>query len=170
MGSVGLENWNSYLATVLACLNFCVFNRPKTPPSLFRGFGADKPLLLVVQAVEFKFESMFKPLQVIWQSLPKAIQKIIKGFDCKINGWAFLAVSTCLRKKCCHSYFTDLALESKGVWLIVKIWPVRPLPYEASVFYMGNGISMEFASMCYRAKQHSFLCSILQTFIGLWVK
>ena len=39
-------------------------------------FGASqqiKPLQPVGQAAEFKFESKLKPLQVIWQSLPKAI-------------------------------------------------------------------------------------------------
>ena len=32
-----------------------------------------KPLQPIGQAAEFKFESKFEPLQVIWQSLPKAI-------------------------------------------------------------------------------------------------
>ena len=32
-----------------------------------------KPLQLVGQAAEFKFESKFEQLHVIWQSLPKAV-------------------------------------------------------------------------------------------------
>ena len=47
---------------------------------------AIKPVQLVGQATEFKFESKFKPLLVIWQSLRRLFQKIIEGFDCKING------------------------------------------------------------------------------------
>ena len=55
----------------------------KNSNSLFRDFKADKvylgiseqikPLQLVCQAAEFKFESKFEPLLVIWQSLPKVI-------------------------------------------------------------------------------------------------
>ena len=46
-----------------------------------------KPLQFVGQVAEFKFEPKFKPLQVIWQSLPKTFPDI-GGFDCKINGSA----------------------------------------------------------------------------------
>ena len=40
------------------------------------------------QATELQFESKFKPQQVIWQSLPKAIPEDNRRFDCKINGRA----------------------------------------------------------------------------------
>ena len=39
-----------------------------------------KPLQPIGQAAEFKFESKFEPLQVIWQSLPKAIPEDNWGF------------------------------------------------------------------------------------------
>ena len=45
----------------------------------------------VGQAAQFKFESKFEPLQVIWQSLPKAIPEKIEVFDCKIKCQAFMA-------------------------------------------------------------------------------
>ena len=46
--------------------------RIQSPHRLFQGFRADKPLQPIGQAAEFKFESKFKPLQIIWQSLPKS--------------------------------------------------------------------------------------------------
>ena len=42
-------------------------------------------LQLVGQAAEFKFESKFEPLLVIWQSLRRLFQKVIKGLEGKIN-------------------------------------------------------------------------------------
>jgi len=44
-----------------------------------------KPLQPIGQAAEFKFESKFEPLLVIWQSLPKAIQETIQGLTAKSN-------------------------------------------------------------------------------------
>ena len=53
---------------------------------------AIKPLQLVSQAAEFKFESKFEskfePLPVIWQSLRRLFQKTIEGLEGKINGQA----------------------------------------------------------------------------------
>ena len=46
----------------------------------------------VGQAAEFKFESKFEPMQVIWQSLQRLFEKTIEDFDCKINGRALWAV------------------------------------------------------------------------------
>ena len=60
--------------------------RIQTPHSLCCDFG--KPLQLVGQEAQFKFESKFEPLQVIWQSLLRLFQKVIEGLDCKINGQA----------------------------------------------------------------------------------
>ena len=39
----------------------------------------------VSQAAEFKFESQFEPVLIIWQSLSKVLQKAVKDFECKIN-------------------------------------------------------------------------------------
>ena len=47
-----------------------------------------KPIQLVAQDAEFKFESKFKPLPVIWQSLGRLFQKVIEGLEEKINGQA----------------------------------------------------------------------------------
>ena len=61
---------------------------------------AIKRLQLVGQAAEFKFESKFKPLLVIWQFLPRLFQKVInlKGLEGEINGQALGAtLLLCLR-------------------------------------------------------------------------
>ena len=60
---------NSQLSSILA---FTSDLKIQTQHRLFWVFRADKPLQPIGQAAEFKFESKFKPLQVIWQSLPKA--------------------------------------------------------------------------------------------------
>ena len=49
---------------------------------------AKKPLQLVGQAAEFKFESKFEALPVVWQSLRRLFQKVIEGLEGKINGQA----------------------------------------------------------------------------------
>ena len=46
---------------------------------------AIKLLQLVGQVAEFKFESNFEPLPVIWQSLCRLFQKVIEGLEGKIN-------------------------------------------------------------------------------------
>ena len=51
--------------------------RIQTPQSLFWDFGADKTF---VQAAEFKFESKFKPLLFIWQSLLKSVPEDNRRF------------------------------------------------------------------------------------------
>ena len=52
---------------------------------------AIKPLQPVGQEAQFKFESKFEPLPVIWQSLRslRLFQKIIEGLEFKINSQAF---------------------------------------------------------------------------------
>ena len=47
-----------------------------------------KPLQPIDQEAEFKFESKFKPLLVIWQSLRRLFQKTVEGLEGKINGQA----------------------------------------------------------------------------------
>ena len=48
---------------------------------------AIKPLQLIGPAAEFKFESKFEPLQVIWQSLLGLFQKVIEGMSpCRSSG------------------------------------------------------------------------------------
>ena len=54
--------------------------RIETPYSLCCDFKGYKPLQLVGQAAEFKFESKFEPLPVIWQSLPKAVPEDNRRF------------------------------------------------------------------------------------------
>ena len=55
-------------------------------------------LQLVGQAAEFKFESKYKPLQVIWRYLQRLFQKVIKGLEGKINDQARgAALWLCLR-------------------------------------------------------------------------
>ena len=59
---------------------------------------AIKPLRLVVQVAQFKFESKFEPLLVIWQSLQRLFQKVIEGLEGKINCQALgAALLLCLR-------------------------------------------------------------------------
>ena len=58
---------------------------------------AIKPLQLVGKAAQFKFESKFKPLQVIWQSLRRLFQKVIESLEGKIIGQALgAALLLCL--------------------------------------------------------------------------
>ena len=49
---------------------------------------AIKPQKLVGHVAEFKFESKFEPLPVIWQSLRRLFQKVIEGLEGKINDQA----------------------------------------------------------------------------------
>ena len=57
---LGDEGWKQ----ITTCLNFCIFNRNKRNSN--------------------STQSKVEPLpQVIWQLLQKAIQKAIKGFNCK---------------------------------------------------------------------------------------
>ena len=70
---------------------------------------AIKPLQLVVQVLEFKFESKFEPLPVIWQSLKRLFQKVIEGLEGKINGQALgAALQLCLRG-------SDWRAQSQGI-------------------------------------------------------
>ena len=64
-----------------------------TPHSLCCDFSGYKPLQLVGQAAEFKFESKFDPLPVICQSLRRLFQKVIEDLEGKINGQALGALS-----------------------------------------------------------------------------
>ena len=58
---------------------------------------AIKPLQLVGHVAEFKFESKFEPLLVIWQSLRRLFQMVIEGLEGKINGQALgAALLLCL--------------------------------------------------------------------------
>ena len=61
--------------------------RYQTPHGLCCDFWG-KPLQLVGEAAEFKFESKFEPLPVIWQSLWRLFHKVIEGLECKIKGLA----------------------------------------------------------------------------------
>ena len=59
---------------------------------------AINPLQLVFQVAQFKFESKFGPVQVIWQSLWRLFQKAIEGLEGKINCQALgAALLLCLR-------------------------------------------------------------------------
>ena len=49
---------------------------------------AIKLLQLCGQVAEFKFESKFEPLPVIWESLRRLFQKVIEGLEGKINDQA----------------------------------------------------------------------------------
>ena len=104
-------------------------------------FGASeqtKSLQSVGQAAEFKFQSKFKPLQVIWQSFPKAVPENNRRFwvqnqmpsswgstpaqvwlvgVASMNSGSFLVGgSRCgprqvrLKKTCCHSCNTESLL------------------------------------------------------------
>ena len=59
---------------------------------------AIKPLQLIGQAAEFEYESKCEPLPVIWRSLQRLFQKVIKGLEGKINCQALgAALGLCLR-------------------------------------------------------------------------
>ena len=65
-------------------LNFGVFKEFKLHTVHFETIEQIKPVQPVGQAAEFKFESKFEPLPVIWQSLPKAIPEGNQRFQ---NQW-----------------------------------------------------------------------------------
>ena len=76
--------WGMGGKQLTACLKFSIFNRLQRIQTVYPGISKQikvylgiseqiKPLQLVCQAAEFKFESKFEPLLVIWQSLPKVI-------------------------------------------------------------------------------------------------
>ena len=65
--------------------------RIETPHSLFCDSEAIKPVQLVGHVAEFKFESKFEPLPVIWQSLRRLFKKVIEGLEGQINGQALWA-------------------------------------------------------------------------------
>ena len=50
-----------------------------------------KPLQPIGQAAEFKFESKFEPLPVIWQSLPKAVPEDNRSGRAQTQGVSELA-------------------------------------------------------------------------------
>ena len=138
------EGW--YQLTAVLSTHSCpqILKRIQTPHSLlnYSGFSEQiQRLQPIGQAAEFKFESKFKPLQVIWQSLPKAVPEDNRRFRGQ-NQWpsswgrapARLAQvgrastntgrfrvggSRCgprparLRKTCYHSCYTDSVQESK---------------------------------------------------------
>ena len=77
--------------------------RIQTPHSLCCDFRGFKPLQLVGQVAEFKFESKFELLPVIWQSLQRLFQKVIKGLEGKINCQALgaaLLLCSCSPPQC----------------------------------------------------------------------
>ena len=58
-----------------------------------------KPLQLVGQVAEFKFESKFWPLPVIWQFLWRLFHKVIEGWEGKISSQALgAALLLCLHR------------------------------------------------------------------------
>ena len=78
-GSLGHEGWKQ----LIPCLNFGIFNRPEknsNSTQFIQGFQSIKAMQLVGQKAEFKFESKFEPLPVIWQSLLKAIPEDNRRF------------------------------------------------------------------------------------------
>ena len=82
----------------------------------------------------------------------------------------------CLRKKCHHSCYTDLFWELKTVYCkfwAVSLWRVTESQCHTDNFTMPwceIRISMDFARTCYWPMLYPSLCSIFQSFIGLWVK
>ena len=59
------------------------FKRIQTPHIYAAISEATNPLQLVGQEAEFKFKLKFEPLPVIWQSLRRLLQKVIKGLCAK---------------------------------------------------------------------------------------
>ena len=71
----------------LASVTDCKRLQTPPPPVYAEVLEDKKPLELVGQAAEFKIESTFEPIPVIWQSIPKAVQAI-QGLEGKFNGQA----------------------------------------------------------------------------------
>ena len=121
-----------------------------------------KPFQPVGQAAEFKFESKFEPLQVIWQSLSllKAIPEKNQRFWMQTqwpSSWGSAPAQlglraqaqgvyklagvadgkACLRKTCYHSCYTDSFQESKRFWCFVnfELWQVTFFSMSNEIFY-----------------------------------
>ena len=82
----------------------------KLNTDLFVISGQINPSQPVDQVTEFKFESNFKPLPVIRQSLHKPGPKAIPtdNLDCKINGLALRARSCCRPNLKQHPLFSSI--------------------------------------------------------------
>ena len=86
-GSLGDKGWKQ----LTACLNSAIFNRPKKNLNLFRDFGADKIFTTCWSLSDCRVQVLSPGLSPFLSSGIHSIrlfQKIIKGFDCKINGQA----------------------------------------------------------------------------------
>ena len=134
--------------------------RIQTPRSLFWDFEADKPLQPVGQAAEFKFESKFEPLPVIWQSLPKAAIEAW-GLEGKIDGQALgAALRHGLGGSDGRGAFPSrrqsrqarLRKRFKRFLCFVDIGPWRQ-----NFVSLGNEIPMESAKSCCRPKHRPSL-------------
>ena len=108
------------------------------------------------QDVEFKFESMFEPLLVIWPSLPNAVLVGNRRFWLRNHGCrrpsvaklvgqhsctALVGQTGCFgsRKQCCHSCDTYSFWDSKGL-LLCKFWAAM-----TKIFYH---VEMKFHQCC----------------------
>ena len=171
--------------------------RIQTPHGLFWDFGADKTSTIHWSGgtrrgrllAEFKFEYKFEPLQVIWESLPKAIPEDNRRFWLR-NQWpsswgrspAQLArvgranthrdypsrrqsPRAATGSTCNYSCDTDSVPESKRFQCFLNFGPRR-----VTFFSCEMRFSMELARCCCRPKQRPSLCSIVWSFIGLWVE
>ena len=146
-----------------ACLDFSIFNRPKTNSNFTQftkgfqtQFRPDKPLQCVGQAAESKF----KPLLFIWPSLQKAIpdQQV---FYCKwpcncVSAFVLLRLVGRGRPLACSHLLWDNMLpllqnchrlnsRHKKVLMLCKFWGVRA----------------EFCGHCYSQSCHHLLVSEL---------
>ena len=82
------DTWRCGLTRTLRAPSCTLRNQNRSSRFQLKQTEVIKSLQLVGQAAEFKFESKFEPLPVIWQFLRRLFQTEIEGFGGNINGQA----------------------------------------------------------------------------------
>ena len=186
------EDWYG----LAAVLNFGVCDRPKknsNSTQIIMGFRADKTSTIRWSGGRVQVESKFKPLLVIWQSLPKVIREDNRRFLLQ-NPWpsgvgsvpAMLGLvwrastntgrfqvggSRCwprqarLRKTCFHSCDTESVCEWKRIECFLNFGPWRV----TFCFHVKCNFRWNWWRRC-RPMQCPLLRSIFRSFVGFWVK
>ena len=145
-----------------------------------------KPLQPIGQAAEFKFESKFEPLQVIWQSLPKAVpedNRRFRGQNQWPSSWGRAPAGRTGEHK--HRAFPSLrqSLRAATGSLEENVLPLLRYRLSSRVkkvlmlcryravttdfFSLEMECPLESAGSCCQPKPRPSLRSVLRSFIGL---
>ena len=178
------------METLLRCPQFWLSKKNSNSTQFIElYFGVSeqiKPLQPIGQAAEFKFESKFEPLPVIWQSLPKAVPEDNRRFRGQ-NQWpsswgrapagrtgehkhrafpslrqSLRAATGSLEENVLPLLRYRLSSRVKKVLMLCRNWAVT-----TDFFSLEMECPLESAGSCCRPKPRPSLRSILRSFIGL---